>query len=135
MPLDQAEASRLVQAMLGKVAYVAPTTPMKNRLMTTNGSASSNGTEVVNSGGSTYASQDASAATPAGATNGVIANNSAITYTNMPDTTANPVKGVELWDSAGSPRRACYGPLTANKTTALGDSLTFAAGALQFTMA
>lgn len=130
--LDQAEATRLMNAKWGKAAYSAPTTPIRLRLMTAIGSASSNGTEVTNSGGSTYASQDATAATPAGATNGVLANNSAITFTNMPAAT---ITAVELWDSAGSPRRTTWGSLTTSKTTALGDSLTIAASSLSDTLA
>lgn len=132
MPLDQAEANRLLNAMLGKASYTAPTTPIRLRLMTANGSASAAGTEVTNSGGSAYASQDISTALPSGGTNGSITNTSAITFTNMPAVTT---VGAEGWDSAGTPRRAFLGPLTSSKTTALGDSLTFAPGALVLTMA
>lgn len=131
MPLDQAEANRLLNAMLGKAAYTAPTAPMRGRLMSANGSASANGTEVVNAGGSAYTAQDVSAALPASGTNGVITNTSAITYTNMPAITT---VGIEVWDSAGTPRRALYGSLTASKTTALGDSLTIAPSALVLNM-
>lgn len=131
MPLDQAEATRLLDAMLGKATYSAPTTPMMSRLMSANGTASSNGTEVSNSGGSAYAAQNITTATPAGSTNGTITNNTAITFTNMPAVTT---VGVEVW-SSGTPRRAMYGSLTASKLTALGDSLTFAAGSLSLTVA
>lgn len=134
MPLDQAEAKRLMDAMLGKNgAYVAPTTPMRAALTTTAPTAASPGTEVVNSGGSTYARQDISAATPASSTNGAITNSvSAVTYTNMPVAT---VVGVDVYDSNASPRRAMCGSLSAPKTTAAGDSLSFAIGALSLTMA
>jgi hypothetical protein len=131
MPLDQAEANRLLEAMLGKATYSAPTTPMMARLMTANGTASTNGTEVANGGGSAYASQNVTTATPTGGTNGSISNNSAITYTNMPAVTT---VGVEIW-SSGTPRRAMWGALTASKTTALGDSLTFSTGSLTLQLA
>ncbi len=128
--LSQAEATRLVDASLGKVAYVAPTTPMMLALTTTIGTASVAGTEVANAGGSTYARQSLTAATPAGSTNGVITSNAVIAFTNMPDTTAASVKAVEVFDSAGTPRRAWWGQLTTARTTALGDTLSFASGAL-----
>lgn len=128
MPFDIAEANRLIGAAYGKVAYVAPTTPIMARLMTTNGTASSNGTEVVNAGGSAYAPQDVTAGTPAAPTSGVLTSNQAITFTNMPDTSGvGGVKGIETW-SSGTPRRIQLGPLAATRVTALGDSLTIASG-------
>lgn len=132
--LDQAEATRLMNAKWGKNGtYLAPTAPIKMRLLTVLGSPASNGTEVTNSGGSTYVPQDASAATPlGGATNGVLASSQAITFTNMPAAT---IVGLELWDSAGTPRRTTFGQLTVAKTTALGDSLTIASGSLTDTLA
>lgn len=133
MPFDVAEANRLINAAYAKVTYPAPTSPIRGRLMTANGTASANGTEVANAGGSAYAPQDLSAATPAGGgTNGVLTSNAPVTYTNMPDTSGvGGVKGIEAWDSSGTPRRIQLGPLAATKVTALGDSLTIAAG--QFT--
>jgi hypothetical protein len=118
------EATRLLDASLGKATYTAPTGAMKLALMTANGSVSSAGTEVT---GGSYARVDLSAATPAGSTNGVIATNAVITYTNMPAATT---VGVEVYDSNGTPRRAWWGALTASKTTGAGDSLSFASGAL-----
>ncbi|MEV1295771.1 hypothetical protein [Pseudonocardia sp. NPDC049635] len=129
MPLDQAEAQRLQNAKWGKATYPAPTTPIMIRLVTANGSASAPGTEVANAGGSAYAPQNASTATPASAPNGVMTSNAAITFTNMPAAT---VVGLEEWTS--DPRRTTFGALAAPKTTALGDSLTIAAGQLTDTM-
>lgn len=129
--LDQAEANRLINAMTGKVTYPAATPPMMARLMTAIGSASANGAEVTNAGGSAYAPQSVTAATPAGGTNGVLASNAAITFTNMPAATET---AIEIWDSGGTPRRAMFGSLTTAKTTALGDSLTLASGALSLSL-
>ena len=129
MPFDIAEANRLIGAAYGKVAYVAPTTPIMARLMTTLGTASANGTEVANAGGSAYAPQSVTAATPAAPASGVLTSNAGITYTNMPDTSGvGGVKGIETWDSGSTPRRIQTGPLAATKVTALGDSLTIASG-------
>lgn len=121
MALDQAEANKLLDALSGTAAYTAPTTPIKTRLMTANGNATTLGTQVT---GGSYASQTL---TSAAASAGVNASNVALTYTSMPAVT---VVGVENWDSAGSPRRIEFGPLSASKTTNAGDTLTIPSGSL-----
>lgn len=131
MPFDRAEANRLVNAMLGKGTYPAPTGAIMARLLTAHGTETTPGTQVTNTGESAYAPQSVTAATPASATNGVMTSNAAITFTNMPAAT---VVGIELWDSGATPRRQMYGALTATKTTALGDSLTIASGQLTATV-
>lgn len=120
--MDTAEAVRLLNASFGTTAYVAPTTPMKNRLMSVNGSAGSNGTEVV---GGSYASQTIAVTTAVGTAS--VTNSGTITYTAMPAITTT---GIEIWDSAGSPRREWQGALTAPKTTGAGDTLSFATSAI-----
>lgn len=122
--LAQAEAGRLTDASLGKATFVAPTTPMTLALTTTTGTASSAGTEVT---GGSYARQNLTTALPANSTNGTITTTSAINFTNMPAAT---VTACEVFDSNGTPRRAWFGALTASKTTASGDTLSFAIGAL-----
>lgn len=137
MPLDQTEAINQLNAELGKVAYTATTAPIMGRLMTAMGASSAvNGTEVANSGGSTYAAQNIGGSLPNATANGtagaVSSNTAAITWSNLPTCT---VVGTELWDSAGTPKRKRYGTLTASKSVALGDSLTMAAAALVATQA
>jgi hypothetical protein len=133
--IDQGEATRLCNAMLG-LGYTAPTLPIKARLVTTMGTVTAAGTEVVNSGGSTYTPQNfvasSSSPSPNTATTGVVANSvAAIVFSNMPDTSGvTGVKGVELWDSAATPVRKMLGTLAQTKITALGDSLTFATSQL-----
>lgn len=119
----QAEANNMLNASLGKATYVATVTPLKLRLVTANGSATSAGTAV--SGGS-YTDQDITAAV-ATASGGATSNSGVITFTGMPAVT---IVGVEIWDSASTPIRKWYGALTASKTTAIGDSISFAVGAL-----
>lgn len=121
--MDQAEASRLLRASLAITAYTAPTSPMMLRLMSTNGSASSNGTQVT---GGSYAPQNLTTALGTEA-NGTVTNTGVLTYTAMPATTT---VGVEVWDSNGTPRRAWWGALASSKTTASGDSLSFAASSV-----
>lgn len=119
--LDQTEASRLLRNSLGIAAGTSPTTPMMLKLATTTGSASAAGTEVV---GGSYARQNLTTALGTEA-NGSVTTTGAVSYTSMPAAT---VTSAEIYDSV--PRRAWWGALTASKTTASGDTLTFAAGAI-----
>lgn len=121
--LDQTEASRLLRNSLGVAAGTSPTTPMMLKLATTTGSASAAGTEVV---GGSYARQNLTTALGTEA-NGSVTTTGAVSYTSMPAAT---VTSAEIYDSNGTPRRAWWGALTASKTTASGDTLTFAAGAI-----
>lgn len=130
--LVQVEATSMLNASFGRVTFPAPTTPMMLRLMSTNGSSTAAGTEVANSGGSTYAAQNMSATALANASAGVLTTSGgAITFTNMPAITT---AGVEVWDSTGTPVRKWFGALTASKTTGLGDTLSFAASSITATL-
>ena len=117
----QAEANRLLDASFGVASYTAPTTPMKLALVTANGSATAAGTEVT---GGSYARQTL---TMGAAAAGANANSGTISCTSMPAAT---VAGVEVYDSAGSPRRAWWGALTASKTVGAGDTLSFATSSI-----
>ena len=107
-------------------APTRPTAPLKLRLMTTNGSDASAGTEVT---GGSYAAQ--SVTIGSSSSGSTVTNSADVTYTAMPACT---VVGVEIWDSAGTPVRLWYGPLTANKTVASGDTFTITAGSLSLAM-
>lgn len=122
----QAEANRLLDASFGTTAYVDPTGPMKLALVTANGSATAAGTEVA---GGSYARQTL---TMSAASAGSCSNSGTISFTSMPAAT---VVGVEVYDSAGSPRRAWWGALTASKTVASGDTISFAAGSVVASLA
>lgn len=118
--LVQAEATRLLDASLGATTYTAPTTPMKLVLVTVIGSATAAGTEVT---GGSYARQ--TIAMSAGA------NTAVITFSAMPACT---VVGLEIWDSAVSPRRAWWGPLAVDKAVLAGDELRFPIGSVVATL-
>lgn len=123
--LVTAEANRLLDASLGVATYTAPTGSMKLALATSASSASAAGTEVT---GGSYARQNI---TFGSATAGASANTGAVNYTNMPAAT---VTHVDVYDSNGTPRRAWYGALSASKTTALGDTLSFAISAVTISL-
>lgn len=117
--------NQLLDALVGTASY-SVTTPIKLALMTASGSDSAAGTEVT---GGSYARQTISFGSAA---SGQIANSATINFTSMPAAT---VVGIEIYDSAGTPKRLAYGTLTASKTTASGDTLQFAASAITLSLA
>lgn len=129
--LDATHANNIMDASLGTAAFVATTTPVRCRLMTANGNANSNGTELVTSGGYTSGT-GAPSLTFNAASAEATASASAVTVTNMPATTIN---GVELWDSAGSPKRKWWGSLASPKTTNSGDTFSISIGAMALALA
>ena len=116
--------NELLDALVGTSTY-SITGATKLRLMTANGDDASAGTEVT---GGSYTSQtiafDAAAS-------GAIENNASISFTGMPACT---VVGIEIYDSAGSPKRLLYGALTTSRTVTSGDTVQFASGAIDITL-
>jgi hypothetical protein len=125
MSTVQTEANRLLDATLGTAAYTAPTGPVKVALMTVAGSSTAAGTEVT---GGSYARQSVTFSSASAA---ATANTGLLRWNNLPACT---VVGIELYDSAGTPRRIAFGALSASKTVAAGDSLEIAIGALTASM-
>lgn len=112
--------------ILGVGTPARPTTPLKVALVTANGSDAAAGTEVA---GGSYARQNLAVAA---AVNGATSNSADLVWTGMPAVT---VVGVEVWDSAGTPVRLWYGPLTASRTVAAGDEFRLPAGSLGLSIA
>lgn len=125
--LDQTRANQILDAIHGVTTLVATTTPTKIRLMTAVGSATTNGTELATSGGYTAGSAGGISVTWAAAASGSDATSAIASVTNMPATTIN---GIEIWDSNATPKRQELGSLTTPRTTASGDTLSFASGAI-----
>lgn len=127
--LDQTLANAILTALTGGTA-LSITAPVKLRLMGTNGSATANGTEITAGGGYTAGGQT-TASTWGASSGGSITNSAAaITWTNMPAAT---IVGVELWDSAATPKRIAWSTIT-SRTTVAGDTLTFATSSLSLTL-
>lgn len=103
-----------------------PTTPLRVALVTANGTDAAAGTEVA---GGSYARQSL---TVAAAVSGATSNSADLVFAGMPAVT---VVGVEVWDSAGTPVRLWYGPLSASRTVAAGDELRLTAGSLSLSIA
>lgn len=117
--------NELLDALVGTSTY-GITGATKLRLMTANGDDASAGTEVT--GGSYVAQTIAFDA----AASGSISNNASISFTGMPAVT---VVGIEIYDSAGSPKRLAYGALTSSRTVTSGDTVQFASDAITLSLA
>lgn len=127
MPLTQQVANELANHSMGGTVFTM-TTPAKVALCTTAPTATAAGTEVA---GGSYARQSITTVTAAtGATSGK--NGNALTYTNMPAVTSPAIGWVDVYDSAGTPKRLWFGNLTAAKTTNAGDTFTIDANSLSF---
>lgn len=126
--IDQAHATSLVQYSVanGAGAPVPTVGNLHARLMTVNGTATVNGTELPTSA-SYVAITGITPVTFGAAAAGAVANSAALTQTNMP---ASTIVGAELWDSSGTPHRLWFGALSASKTVNLGDTFTIAIGAM-----
>lgn len=131
MAIPQARANQLLDALHAVAALVAAVAPIKMRQMTAAGSATANGTELPTGGGYT-AGTGAPTITFGAAAAGTSSNSVAVTITNMPQTT---IPAIELWDNAATPIRQEFGNLTAAKTTAAGDTLSYAQAAVTSALA
>jgi hypothetical protein len=104
------------------------TPPYKLRLMTTQGSNTSNGTELTGTGYSAGGSTLGSSAFGAPSA-GVQTNNNPVSWSV--GSSWSTVPAIEIWDSAGTPLRWLQGALTSSITGAAnGDTVTFAAASI-----
>ncbi len=126
MALDQTRANEILTWMHGGSAPTALTGPIHVRLMT------ANGTEVATGSGYTSGA-GAPTVTYAAAAAGSQATNAAVNVTNYPR--VETVVGIEIWDTTGTPKRVEWGALAASKTMAVGDTLSFASGAITSALA
>lgn len=125
MALDQTFAQAIQNHTHGGTTLTAPT-GHKVLLMTANGTSTAAGTELATGGGYTAGTgQNITFAAATAATPSVSANSSSISFTNMPAAT---IVGIEI--KSGANVRLEFGALTASKTTASGDTLSFAASAI-----
>lgn len=133
--IDQTRATAILAAFAinsgtATVGTMTITGPTHMRLMTANGSDSSNGTELSTSGGYTAGG---SALTMGTASAGSVSSTASVSWTNMPSTT---LTGMEQWDTSGTPLRLFWGPWTGgNITVASGNTFTVASGNLTDSLA
>lgn len=117
---DTAEANRLLDAAFSVADYTGATTGNKLRLCTAIGSDAAAGTEVT---GGSYANQTMAMSAAASRST---SNTGTVAFTLMPVAT---VTSVDIFNFGNTVRKA-YGLLTTSRTTASGDTLSFAAGSI-----
>lgn len=82
--------------------------PIKVRLMSANGNASTAGTEVT---GDAYSAIEATFSTSTTSTGALVVNTASIEFAALDTATSKTVVGVELWDSSDTPVRLAFAPL------------------------
>jgi len=132
MALDQTRANEILTHLHGGTQFPAFTAPIRLRIFTVIGTATTTGTEVATGGGYTSGVGAPSTAWAA-ASAGSQATNAAVTITNYPR--AETVVAGETFTSDGTPKRIEWGGLAANKAMQAGDTLSFASGAIVSTLA
>jgi hypothetical protein len=126
MALDQTFAKNLNDFIHGFASAPSITTGRKLKLCSNTGTASAAGTEIT-SGGNYTAGGVAITFTAATTASPSVSSNAALNITNMPAAT---VSSIELVDTSATPVRLEFGALSVAKTTNLGDTLSFTAGAI-----
>lgn len=126
MTFDAARARAALDAAHALSAMTVASTPVHVRLMTANGTATTAGTELATGGGYTASNTGSPSVTFGSATSpSTSANSGSVSITNMPAAT---IVGVEITDNGGA--RQELGSLASSKTTASGDTLSFAVAAI-----
>lgn len=127
MALDQAFAKATNDYIHGTGAAPTLAAGRKLKLCSAVGTPTTPGTEITPGGNYTAGGVAATYVAATSATPSVSAIN-ALNITNMP--AAASIAAIELTDNAGTPVRIEYGSLTQARSTAAGDTLSFAQGAV-----
>lgn len=135
MAIDQTRANEVLTWMHTGAAPTALTAGSRLRIYTAVGNATTEGTQVATGGSYTGGSTATSgiAITWGAAASGTQATNAIASVTSYPR--VETVTAVEVWDSGGTPKRVEWGALAASKTMAIGDTLSFASGAITSALA
>lgn len=128
--IAQQSATNVLAGLTAQAAFVATVSPTKVKLNSAVGSEAASGTEITAGGGYTAGGVTVAWAAPTvqtGTYSGRIGN-AVVTITNMP--AAASITSVDIVDSTATPRRIFWGNLTATRSTAAGDTLSFPADSL-----
>jgi len=133
MALVAAIANDILTWMHGGAAPSALTGGTKLAINTAVGTDSAAGTEVATGGGYTAGTGGRITLSWGAAASKTQATNAVASVTNYPR--AETVTSVDIFEAGGSFRRIEFGSLTASKTMAAGDTLSFASGAITSALA
>lgn len=109
--LDQTKANNVIDALVGTAAFTS-VPGVHVRLMTANGSATANGTELTGTG---YTAGGTVITFGAAAT-GQASSSVTVTWTNSSGGSWS-ITGVEIWTTDATPKRIAWGALATNPTT------------------
>jgi len=104
------------------------TPPYKLRLMQTQGSNTTNGTEITSSPGYTAGGASLGATFCAAPSAGSMTNSNLVTWSATG--TWQTVTAIEIWDTAGTPLRWLQGSITSITGVVNGDTVSFAIGSI-----
>jgi hypothetical protein len=110
----------------GSALVITP--PYKLRLMSAQGSNSSNGTELTTFGGYTAGGASLGSTFCAAPSAGQQSNSNAVSWSAT--NTWATVVAIEIWDSAGTPLRWLQGAITSITGVVNGDTVSFAIGSI-----
>ena len=143
---DQNRVNAIIQALFtsstaftitpgtGGGSAFAVTPPFHLRLMTAQGSNTSNGTELTGAAGYTAGGSTLGTTFCAAPTAGTQSNSNSVSWSATGTWTT--VTAIEVWDTAGTPLRWLQGALASNITGVVsGDTVQFAASAISLNMA
>lgn len=133
MALDQTRANEILTWMHGGAATTILSGGTKLAINTVVGTASAAGTEVATGGGYTAGTGGRVTLAWAAAAAGSQATNAIASITNYPR--VETVTSIDIFEAGGAFRRIEWGTLTASKTMAAGDTLSFASGAITSALA
>jgi hypothetical protein len=107
------------------------TPPFNLRLMSAQGSNTSNGTEQANGNGYTTGGSTLGTTFAGTVASGAFSNANAVSWTATGTWSPATQTSIEIWDTAGTALRYLQGALTSSITgVANGDTVTFAAGSI-----
>jgi hypothetical protein len=124
--LDDDAENNTLKWLIGDNSAVAPVLPLKVALTQDIPKDDTYGLEVTNVNNSTYARQEISFGS---VTDGEVSNNEVVRFNGMPDLpitgATGGVRGFEIWDSAPTPKRWWWAPLSTPRSYAAGDAAEF----------
>jgi hypothetical protein len=123
--LTTARAAAYIDDSVGTAARTAPTTPMKLSVETVAGSAGAAGTELGSTTRPTVAFGAATGTPPVAGSTGT---------TTVVCGASGTVVAIAIYDSAGTPIRVWWGPLSSSRTVVAADSLVFAANGITLSL-
>lgn len=128
---DQNRVNALLNWMFNGGGAPTITSPYHQRLLTANGSNTSNGTESTSGNCPGYTAGGVTMGSPSfgAASAGVVANSNIQSWAATGSWST--ITGTEIWDTAGTPLRWLQGALTSNITgVSNGDTVQFAAASI-----